>query len=134
MIVYRERKLVLSLVQRQFLVVLDVLEYKDVFAADTVKDFGLEFAVHEPGKPGLNLKIGGPEFGYVTPDTDIGSEQVVVKIDIFYKTGPVNFVPLCENVAFLAEAPAVDVVQVLDDLIGKAFPTRTGQYRKIRRF
>jgi hypothetical protein len=131
MIIYGKGLLIFALVQIKKLMIFYVLENKNILAADAVKDFCFEFTIHEPGKPGVYLEYRRAEFGHVAADTDVRRLKVIIEIDILYQTEAVNPVPFRQHVAFLPKAAAVDMVQVLDRLIGKTLTTRTGNYGQL---
>jgi hypothetical protein len=131
-VIDRKNLFVFSLVQGDFLVIFHVLKNKNILAAYAVKDFSLEFAVHEPGKAGLYLEIGCAEFRHVAPNADIGGFQIIIEIDLFHEPGALDLISFCQNVAFLAETPTIDMIQVLDGLVREFLTAWAGENRKIR--
>jgi hypothetical protein len=121
MIVDRHHSVVGSVVEVDRLVVFDVLENINVFPADRLKDFRLDFAVREKGVPGVDFEVGGSVFVGRPRHVEKTRVRVVREVDLPYRQFLADVIPRGKGLCLPVEASLVNPGQLPNHLVRECF-------------
>ena len=134
MIIHRKRLRIFALVKQKRRMIFDVLKNIHVLAANALKNFRLEFAVHKIRELHFDFEIRPPKLIDTAVKINRRSLHIVIQIGAFNQLIFFQLVTLGKRILFETKTMLINMLQVNNHLISKNLTTRAGNHSKPCRF